>query len=78
VHDICCVLHHVQTGLEDLERNAVLNLFATVIAEECFEQLRTREQLGESDGSVSVSHKQDLTGPGCVAQCVSQTGNPAF
>ena len=45
------VLHHIETGLEDLERNAVLNLFASVVSEECFEQLRTREQLGYSVGS---------------------------
>uniref|UniRef100_T1ISN5 Insulin-degrading enzyme n=1 Tax=Strigamia maritima TaxID=126957 RepID=T1ISN5_STRMM len=46
VHRSSCVVVYYQTGLQDTESNVILELFCQVIAEPCFNVLRTQEQLG--------------------------------
>ena len=42
---ICCF---PQTEMRSTRSNAILELFSQLIAEKCFDQLRTQEQLGKS------------------------------
>ncbi|CAB3989452.1 insulin-degrading enzyme isoform X1 [Paramuricea clavata] len=46
VHKSCCLEIYYQCELQTLEGNMLLELFSKIIAESCFDILRTKEQLG--------------------------------
>ena len=46
VHKSSCIESYYQTGLQDTKLNMLLELFSQVINERCYDQLRTKEQLG--------------------------------
>uniref|UniRef100_A0A646QDK3 Insulin-degrading enzyme n=1 Tax=Hemiscolopendra marginata TaxID=943146 RepID=A0A646QDK3_9MYRI len=46
VHSSSCIIVYYQSGLQETHLNVVLELFCQIIAEPCFNILRTQEQLG--------------------------------
>lgn len=46
VHRSSCIESYYQTGLQDPRLNMLLELFSQIINESCYNQLRTKEQLG--------------------------------
>ena len=46
VHNSCSLEVYLQTGQEETRSNMLLELTAQIIAEPCFDILRTKEQLG--------------------------------
>lgn len=46
VHNSSSLEMYYQTGEQDTESNMILELFCQIISEPCFDQLRTKEQLG--------------------------------
>ena len=41
-----CIENYYQCGLQDTRQNMLLELFSQIINEDCYNQLRTKEQLG--------------------------------
>ena len=46
VHRSSCIENYYQCGLQDTRNNMLLELFSQIINEDCYNQLRTKEQLG--------------------------------
>lgn len=46
IHDMSCIQVYMQVGLQDAHSNVLLELFAQILSEPCFDTLRTKEQLG--------------------------------
>ena len=46
VHRSSCIENYYQCGLQDTHNNMLLELFSQIINEDCYNQLRTKEQLG--------------------------------
>ena len=46
VHRSSCIENYYQTGLQETRLNMLLELFSQIINESCYNQLRTKEQLG--------------------------------
>jgi len=46
VHKSSCIENYYQCGLQDTKQNMLLELFSQIINESCYNQLRTKEQLG--------------------------------
>jgi len=46
VHKSSCIENYYQCGLQDTTQNMLLELFSQIINESCYNQLRTKEQLG--------------------------------
>jgi len=46
VHKSSCIENYYQTGLQNTKHNMLLELFSQIINESCYNQLRTKEQLG--------------------------------
>jgi len=46
VHKSSCIENYYQTGLQQTNTNMLLELFSQIINESCYNQLRTKEQLG--------------------------------
>ena len=46
VHKSSCIENYYQTGLQETRLNMLLELFSQIINESCYNQLRTKEQLG--------------------------------
>jgi len=46
VHKSSCIENYYQCGMQDTRQNMLLELFSQIINENCYNQLRTQEQLG--------------------------------
>jgi len=46
VHRSSCIENYYQCGMQDTRQNMLLELFSQIINENCYNQLRTQEQLG--------------------------------
>jgi len=46
VHKSSCIENYYQCGLQNTKQNMLLELFSQIINESCYNQLRTKEQLG--------------------------------
>lgn len=49
VHNNCGIEIYYQTDMQTTHDNMLLELFCQIISEPCFNTLRTKEQLGESE-----------------------------
>ncbi|KJE93448.1 insulin degrading enzyme, variant 1 [Capsaspora owczarzaki ATCC 30864] len=67
IRDISAVENYYQIGLEEVPKNATLSLLCQILAEPCFNQLRTKEQLGYIVGS-GIKHQYGVHGARVVVQ----------
>ena len=79
MHNSSSLEIYYQCGLQSTESNALLELTCQIIGDQCFNVLRTQEQLGQHSGcfcTVSVAYIFCCQSE--VALCLRQVCQPAF